>query len=243
MQNLLRALDAAAEAGRPVRFWLRDDDAEVPSQPLGMLLDLCRGRVPLTLSVIPAGTGAALGEALAVEAGVSVAVHGWAHTNHAYPHEKARELGRHRPPEVVAGEVERGLARLTGLFPARIVPVLVPPWNRIAPDVVAALRGFRALSMFRSERPAALPMVNAQVDIIDWRGHRGGQDAGVLERRILARAYRRRPVGVLTHHLVHDAAAWRFLERLFDVTCGHPGAVWVPVMDLVAETTTVSTPP
>lgn len=243
MLALQRALDKAAKAGRPIRFWLRDDDVQQPSVALDTLLDLCAGRVPLTLAAIPARAEGALAERLAGLDGVSVAVHGWAHVNHAWPHEKARELGRHRPAAVVAAEVEAGLARLRDLMPGQVVPVLVPPWNRVAPDVVAVMRGFRALSVFKSERPAALPMVNVQVDIIDWRGHRGGQDLGVVERRILARAYRQRPVGILAHHLVHDAAAWQVLERLFGVTCGHPGASWVTLSQLVDEVATASTTP
>lgn len=242
MEALRRRLDAAAEAGRPVRFWLRDDDAEMPSGELDTLLALCRGRAPLTLAVIPAGAGAALADRLAGEAGVSVAVHGWAHANHAFSREKAQELGDHRPVAVVVGEVERGLAKLRGLFPAQAVPLLVPPWNRVAPGVVAAVRGFRALSVHGPERPAALPMVNVHVDIIDWRGSRGGRDADVLAGEIVARA-ERGPVGVMTHHKVHDRVAWAFLERLLDLTCGHPGAVWVPVARLIDEATRVSTTP
>lgn len=242
MEALRRRLDAAAEAGRPVRFWLRDDDAEVPSGDLDMLLGLCAGRAPLTLAVIPAGTGEALAARLSGARGVSVAVHGWSHANHAFSREKAQELGDHRPVAVVAGEVERGLAKLQVLFGSQVVPLLVPPWNRVAPGVVAAVRGFRALSVYGPEIPAALPMVNVHVDIIDWHGSRGGRDADVLAGEIVARADKGF-VGVMTHHKVHDRAAWGFMERLLDLTCGHPGAVWVPVGDLIDEATKVSTTP
>jgi peptidoglycan/xylan/chitin deacetylase (PgdA/CDA1 family) len=242
MLALRRRLDAAAEAGRPVRFWLRDDDAQAPTAALERLLDLCAGRVPLTLAVIPAGAGAALADRLAGAAGVSVAVHGWSHANHARPWEKPQELGDHRPAGAVAGELARGLARLEALFGGRALPLLVPPWNRVAPGVLAALRGFRAVSVYGPERPGPLPSVNVQVDVIDWRGDRGGRPDAALESEILARVAGGGAVGVMTHHLVHDAAAWGFVERLFALTCGHPGAAWMTAADLMAGTARVSTP-
>jgi peptidoglycan/xylan/chitin deacetylase (PgdA/CDA1 family) len=242
MQALRRALDAAAEAGRTMRFWLRDDDAEVPSAALDTLLGLCGARVPLTLATIPAGTGEALAGRLAGLAGVSVAVHGWSHANHAFDREKAQELGDHRPAAVVAAEVERGLAKLRALFPEQVVPLLVPPWNRVSPAVVAEVSGFEALSVFGPGQRGVLPNVNVHVDIIDWRGHRGGRDNAALEAEILARGTVG-PVGVMTHHNVHDAAAWRFIELLFALTFGHPGARWVPVAELMAEATRASKRP
>lgn len=242
MQALRRALDAAAGAGRPIRFWLRDDDAEVPSVALDRLLALCGDAVPLTLAVIPAGTGDRLAARLAGLRGVSVAVHGWSHANHALDRDKAQELGDHRPVAVVAAEVERGRQKLRALFPAQAVPLLVPPWNRVSAGVLAAVTGFSAVSVFGPEGGGDLPFVNVHVDIIDWRGNRGGRPAAMLEQEILARAAVG-PVGMMTHHLVHDAAAWGFMERLFGLTCGHPGARWVRVADLMDEATTVSMRP
>lgn len=246
MQALRRALDRAADTGRPVRFWLRDDDAEVPSGALDRLLGLCGAHgVPVTLAVIPARTGAALAVRLDGAPGVSVAVHGWAHANHAPRGQKSRELGDSRDPAVVLRELARGLELLQALHPGRALPVLVPPWNRIGPKVAAGLPGlgFRAVSVFRKRQPGPLPQVNACIDPIDWRGGRHGRDLAAMERRLLANLWRKRPVGVLTHHLVHDAAVWGFLERLFVLTCGHPGAVWVPLQTLVDEATTVSMRP
>ncbi len=235
MDRLIRALDVRAEAGDPVRLWLRDDDAVVPSAPLDRLLALAGGIVPLTLAVIPAETGAALAARLVDAAGVSVAVHGWAHRNHAPLGEKTAELGAHRPARVVLEEAGRGLRHLSALHGARLVPLMVPPWNRIAPAVVAGLRdeGFRALSVFGPEAPAPLTVVNTHVDVIDWRGSRGGKPEAVLVAEILARMQSGGAVGILTHHLVHDAAVWTFLERLIAATRAHPGCRWVAVERLI----------
>ncbi len=230
MERLVRALDRCADEGRPARFWLRDDDAVAPSAALDRLLAVMEG-LPLTLAVIPAFSGVELAGRLAGEAAVTVAVHGWAHRNHAGAGEKTQELGAHRPVGVVLDELDRGFRHLAGLHGERFVPLLVPPWNRIAPEVAAGLAelGFRALSVFGPEKPGPIRQVNTQVDVIDWRGTRGGRDEGVLVDEILARIGTGGAVGLLTHHLVHDAAAWAFLQRLVAATRGHPGCRWVGV--------------
>ena len=227
MDRLRRALDARAGAGRPATFWLRDDDAVAPTPALDRLFEMARAGVPVTVAAIPADTGAALAEAVAAVPRVEVAQHGWSHANHARPGEKKQELGSHRPVAAVMDEVTRGRARLAALHGARFVPVMVPPWNRIAPEVAAALpgAGFRALSVYGPARADPLPQINTQVDLIDWHGTRGGRDERVLEDEVLA-AMDAGPVGILTHHLVHDGAAWAFLDRLCGVTSGHPGCRW-----------------
>jgi hypothetical protein len=137
----------------------------------------------------------------------------------------------------VADDLRQGLARLEHLLPDHLCPVLVPPWNRIAPGVVGALPGlgFAALSVFGPEQAAALPMVNTHVDIIDWRGTRGGRDDAPLLADLARAIGRGGPVGILTHHLVHDAQAWGFLDRLFALTADHPACRWAGLRDLVAS--------
>ena len=85
--------------------------------------------------------------------------------------------------------------------------------------------------------PIPLTRVNVHVDLIDWRGTRGGRDAAALIADLLARlavaAQTGAPVGFMTHHLVHDAAAWQFVDRLFAVTAHHPGSRWHRLSDLL----------
>lgn len=230
MDGLRRALNARAADGRPVTLWLRDDDAVEPTPALERLFDLARAGVPVTVAAIPERTGEALAQAVAGVPRVEVAQHGWSHANYAGAGEKKQELGAHRPLPVVVEEVARGFAKLSALHGPRFVPLMVPPWNRIAPQVAATLpgAGFRALSVYGPARAGTLPQVNTQVDIIDWHGSRRGRPTDVLEGEILA-AMEAGPVGILTHHLVHDMAAWGFLDRLLAVTEGHPGCQWVPV--------------
>ncbi|RUM06533.1 polysaccharide deacetylase family protein [Rhizobium chutanense] len=241
-EPLRRELDRWQAAGRVARFWLRDDDAIEPTPDLETLLALAgESKVPLTLAVIPGLTGEALAARLAAEAGVTVAVHGWSHTNHAGPEGKKQELGGERPADVVLGELGEGLRLLERLHPGRFQSLLVPPWNRIDAALIPALPGlgFAALSVYGRARPdGPMPLLNTHVDIIDWHGTRGGRSAAELVAELVAELRDRfagsdEPIGVLAHHLVHDAAAWDFLSDLFAVTAGHPAVRWSPATALL----------
>jgi hypothetical protein len=235
---LRRELDERAASGRPARLWLRDDDAVTVTAALERLIELTGiWRVPVVLAVIPAPADAGLAARLGEVAHVTAAVHGYAHKNHAPPGERRQELGAHRPAGTVLGELRAGLEKLRGMFPGRLIPMLVPPWNRIADALLPALPGlgFRSLSAYGREltrEPApGLSQINCRLDVIDWRATRGGLPPDLLAER-LARLIRQshsggeQPIGILTHHLVHDEEAWGFLDALFKLTAKHAGAAW-----------------
>jgi hypothetical protein len=231
-EDLGRELDAWGRADRLATLWWRDDDAVAPSSALDRLNELGRAHdVVPALAVVPKTAEPTL-------PGAALLQHGYAHTNHGVT--KKAELGPERPPETVAGELATGRRRLLDLFAGRVLPVLAPPWNRIAPEVIALLPGlgFRGLSTFRPRaKPEAAPglvQVNTHADIIDWRQRRfAGDDVAVsavlghLADRRLGRADAGEPTGILTHHLVHDAPAWGFLEKLLTLTRAHPAIRWL----------------
>jgi peptidoglycan/xylan/chitin deacetylase (PgdA/CDA1 family) len=234
-------LDHYANEGRSVDLWLRDDDAVEPSEPLSRLLALsARWDAPMAVAAIPADATTALAELVRDLPLISVAVHGWDHVNYAPAHEKKQELGLHRGKEAVLDRLAEGLARIKDMLGDRAIPLLVPPWNRIAPELVGHLSdlGYQALSVFGPERgDAPLPMVNTHVDIIDWKGNRGGRSFDTLHAEATARlqagAGPKTSLGILTHHLVHDEAAWAFLDDLLSLTAGHPACRWVAVETLI----------
>jgi hypothetical protein len=234
-QPLRNELQRFAASGRTAKVWLRDDDAIEPTAPLDRLLDLAGGfDVPLTLAVIPALTGENLATRLRQETNVTVVVHGWSHANHAASDEKKQELGQDRPATVVLSELKAGFDKLKPLYPAQFAPVLVPPWNRIAPTLLPPLAGlgYRAVSVYGLSRASSpIALVNTHVDLMNWHGVRGCRPHAELVANLVAELADRfggndEPIGILTHHLVHDDAAWDFVSRLFEETRNSPAVDW-----------------
>lgn len=220
-------LQRLSDEGRDAQLWLRDDDATQPTAALDQLLALTRNhRVPLGLAVIPSLTGEALALSLQPEHHVSVAVHGWSHENHASAERKKQELGPDRPAATVLEELKAGFDKLQTLYPEKFEPVLVPPWNRIDTALLPALPalGYRALSVYgKAKENSPIRLINTHVDIMDWHGTGGCRPEGELVALLVAELNHRLAgshdtVGILTHHLVHDAAAWDFMKRLFEET-------------------------
>ncbi len=223
-------------SGYRVRLWLRDDDAVSVTPALVRLADITReAEVPVVLAVIPEPAEDALGTWLRDEPHLRAAVHGFAHRNHAPVGSKRQELGLHRPVEATVVELNAGRDRIDALFGSRALPMLVPPWNNIDHHLVPRLPalGFGFLSSFgpESRYPSVkgLTIVNTHLDPIDWRGTRGcrpqeelvAELSGLVEERAAIGA----PIGIVTHHLNHDAAAWSFLERLIETAKGR--AEWI----------------
>lgn len=239
MQPFLDELKRREDDGNPITFWLRDDDAIEPSDALDRFNSLTKAySIPATVAVIPETTGQTLVENLRAMSHIHIAVHGWSHGNHAPESEKKQELGSHRPIDEVLAELSKGFKRLSSLYTNRFVPLLVPPWNRIADDVVSSLGslGFKGLSTFGLEKPTPIKMINTHIDLIDWKGSRGGRNSDQLIGEFIrcSRATGN-PVGFLTHHLVHDAAAWAFMENLFEASGHHGGCRWVSSEEILND--------
>ena len=235
------------DAGHEAQLWWRDDDAVDVGPALDRLLQVHRATAaPLALAVVPAQATAALAARLADEAMIDVLQHGYAHVNHAGSTEKKTELGLQRPAMFVLGDLGTGWMALERLFGRKALPVLVPPWNRIAPPLVPTLPeiGFRGLSTFgprtRPEPVRGLKQVNTHADLIDWRGSRGfvgtASALDTLVRALAAaRIKDREPVGVLSHHLAMDEGAWDFLMSVMGRARTMPGLKISPAHDLFAS--------
>ena len=233
------------DAGDTVEFWWRDDDAAGPAPALARLLALsANASVPLALAVVPLGADPGLLAGLAGQ--VSVLQHGTDHRNRAHAGEKKTEFSGAEAPRAAAARLAAAREQLEAQAGDRFISVLAPPWNRLPLPLVPhlAAAGFRGLSRYgarSSAEPArGLREVNAHVDVIGWRAGRGfaGEDASLaaavkhLAAKRTGAADRREATGWLTHHAVHDEAAWTFLERLFETTRKIPGAHWRGARDL-----------
>lgn len=230
MRAVRAVLDAAAAGGRTVDLWWRDDDAVAPTPQLDRLLALARSRaLPVAVAAIPGAARPDLAARLAGEAGVDVLVHGWRHRDHEPPGAKSAEFGPARDRAELAAEAEAGLLACRALFGDRVLPVFVPPWNRLAPDGAdwLARAGYRGLSVFGPRRPSpALGIVNTHLDPVDWRGSRGPVPAERLAAALAAALPTGEPVGLLTHHLTADPALWTAIAALVEVLGGHPAVRW-----------------
>jgi hypothetical protein len=239
--NLLEAeLAAWRQAGRKPALWWRDDDATEDKPSLRQLLALRReAGLPLALAVIPAAIEASLAPLLKGEESLSLLQHGYAHRNHALPGAKKRELGDERPLQEVTAEIAEGLALGRAALGKAWLPVLVPPWNRIAPDVAAALPGlgFRGLSTHgrRPRPPEGLTQVNSHLDILSWKPRAAFRGEGEVltdmtamlkARRLEDEPGKEEPLGLLTHHKQHDEAAWNFLFCLLSLASLQESVSW-----------------
>lgn len=225
---LWEELDAWQAIGRAPAVWWRDDDAAKPCAALDQLMALSEAqRAPLALAVVPERNILTADHLGALTTPLQ---HGYAHRSHAGPDAKKCELGPERRADHVIGELMAGRDALDRAFGPRLLPVMVPPWNRLAGHLRVMLPelGYCGLSQFGPRsHPAigAMRCVNTHVDIIDWKGTRGfvGEAAAVqqmidhLRQRREEQADPDEATGVLTHHLVHDPACWAFLETLFEV--------------------------
>jgi len=242
-----REMERWQQAGQQPRLFLRDDDAVAATPALDRLTRVIRRHeVPLLLASIPAHAEESLGAAVRGEELITGAVHGWAHRDHSPIGEKPSELGPHRPPETVLGELRRGRERLGELFGGQLSELLVPPWNRIDETVLAlageaGFGGVSAHGWLDATPPVA--MVNVHIDIIHWSGGRVGRSAEWIAAELarnLAEARKRgyRAIGILTHHLDHDEAAWAGLEAILS-RLGPQNATWhaewIGADDLIGE--------
>ena len=233
------------DAGRAVEFWWRDDDAARPDPALSRLLALAQETsTPLALAVVPLQ---AVKEAFeGIGSMVSVLQHGTDHRNRAEAGGKKTEFPVSEAPGEALARLRSARERLTSLAQARFCPVLAPPWNRLpealAPQLAAA--GFKGLTRVgpRSARELApgLAQVNTHVDLIAWRVGRGfaGEEAalaaalGHLAAKREGRVDASEATGWLSHHAVHDEAAWAFLERLFETFREAQGVRWLGAQEL-----------
>ncbi len=243
------ALEAELDRWAPgtAIFWWRDDDAADPAEPaLARLLALrAQLGVPLGLAVIPAAAHDLLPAALAGlrPADVAVLAHGWDHRNWAAPHEAKAELARGRDPEEVQRQLLRARERIEALFPDRALPVLVPPFNGLAAELIPAVRraGFRYVSVDRDFPGLGLASRNVHADVIDWT-RMTAICPTVLVRGVLAAlrlrrvglVARRMPVGVLTHHLAQDEATWEMTRTLLERLTRHAAVSFPPLEEIFA---------
>lgn len=240
-------------AGRTARLWWRDDDAASASARLDRLLLIAwETGVPLTLAVVPAGDMASLSAMLGLRlvtatSRITVVQHGVDHQNRRSG-PAAGEFPHDWPQDDLEIALRRGWSLIQGLPHAE--PIYVPPWNDAHPQLEAALRACGhagwsvngTMTATGGQPDQALPRVDVHLDLLRWRGGARFRGQGRFLNALAAELRRRRkaglwdaPVGLLTHHLVHDREAWTFLERFLAWTGAQGVFRWEALPDLIGE--------
>ena len=205
---------------RPVLWW-RDDDVRGMSPALDRLLKMANG-LPISLAVIPEGVSLTLAARLDGVPGVTIGQHGIDHVNRRTPAEgPAADYTSAMDPSPLARGIMAGRLTLEqfGLEPL----FFSPPWNRIEPVLLEALRitGYFDLSGWNGEGATLLGLrrLDTHIDLLRWKGGTRFRGAGRVYDDLRGHLAKRRetgefkrPIGLLTHHLDHDEASWRFLE-------------------------------
>ena len=239
-QELNQELDCWQQCGQVAQLWWRDDDADQPGEDLQRLIKLSNDHaVSVGLSVSPALIQPALTDFVAGHNCI-VLQHGYAHMNHAPADQKKCELGDHRPIGNIVDELEIGFAQMREMFGDKFIPIMVPPWNRIADKIIARLNsiGFIGISAYTPRHYSigyGLRWCNTHVDIVNWRAQDEFVGTESALRLLLShltekrsnRVDRYEPTGLLTHHQRHDEKSWRFIEELLARTCSHPAVQWL----------------
>jgi hypothetical protein len=241
-------LDRWAAADQQPRLWWRDDDACDVTPALARLVALAeRYQVPLVLAVVPeAGPASGLERLagfLAGRSGIFVGQHGVRHENHRRPGEPDAEFRADESPAAIATAIAGAHPRIAGL-PGSL-PLYIPPWNAAHSALYAALPQ-AGLDLFSSNAEQAIPGISlrqahVQVDLLRWKPvprFRGRQRClsrlcRVLRRRRLAGQWEQ-PIGLLTHHLVHDASAWAFLDAFLERTYKDDRIAWPTPLEIFA---------
>jgi len=208
--------------------WWRDDDAIEPTANLELLMrqsEACD--VPIHLATVPRNATKALAKLVQQHEVLIPVVHGWAHKNYE-PSGAARcEFGDSRSVQVRREEAEEGLRRLRVLMGDRVVPMFVPPWNRVSDSFIAELPslGYAALSTCHSrqtvEAAPGMQQINTHIDPLYWQPSKSMSHPELIIERLTRLLKQRRqgkvdneePLGLLTHHLVHGPEVWEFCRQ------------------------------
>lgn len=255
-----------AANGSAAQFWIRDDDACDVTPQLERLAGFARRHgIGVGLAVVPAKmTDALIGCLREPDSPFMPMCHGWNHTNHGTVAEPG-EFGPDRPYEMVQADAVRARDAYAASFGAA-PPIFVPPFGCISDELAAALGdlGFAAISNGHTLFEARLVRVHGwtgllpanplrrsrqrrldvHIDPVDWRA-KTARSRDIIEQRLLGelRARRKRyiaperPIGILTHHLVHDEAVWSVCDELVTMLRSEQGAAFPDLEQLLAPAT------
>ena len=217
-------------AGLALPLWWRDDDAVANTPALTRLAALSSEvALPVYVAVIPDLIEPTLAPAIAQAPNLFPVIHGWRHIRHAPEGAKNAEFGHDR--DGAENELTQAYQRMEKEFGQALVPLFVPPWNRLAAQFLPALTaaGYRGFSTFgprnTAQEEGGILQINTHIDPIYWREDRGLVAPAMLIAKLVQTLQERRggltdagePLGLLTHYLVHTEDVWAFSGEVLRV--------------------------
>jgi hypothetical protein len=259
-----RELDCWADAGLTAKLWVRDDDAIEVSDSLLRLHEFAANYdIRVGLAVIPGKLQLDLPEFLDHNIKQFYPMcHGWMHVDHSRGN-KPGEFGPDRPLSNMIGDAQAALG-LFGEHFSTVKAIFVPPFNRVTGAMVKTLPkiGFFGVSLMPNflERKilqfgprlawsglikipdfAEFPRVDVHLDLINWKTKTAQETNTTVSQLVLHLRARRlglianTPIGLLTHHLVHDERIWRALNEATEALNSHSAVEFVDVGHLADE--------
>lgn len=227
LDQLTSALEQRNQHGRPLNFFLRDDDVDDDEASLRTLLQIClQHSTPINLAAIPGRLTSAgtlfLNNFRQQHPGlIELTQHGWMHVNHESKGKKC-EFGVSRNFAEQLADLIAGQTRMNEAFGPNWFPAFVPPWNRCTPTTVAALDelGFQALSRDHSQpfftgcKVLELPIT---LDLYRWRNGAEVRPPEELIHELSEQVRDQDRIGIMLHHKVMDEDAFTFLANLLPV--------------------------
>ncbi|MBX7145827.1 MAG: hypothetical protein K1X44_00800 [Alphaproteobacteria bacterium] len=229
-----------------IYMWWRDDDAVQFTPELQLLLNLAKtNHCPITLAVIPYANQLKLDDMIHNEYELSIVQHGYRHHNHeTYPTKKS-EFGLNRSLSDSIDDLHEGQLLMKKVFGPYALPVLVPPWNRIDDRIIDYLPslGFKGLSTFGTDKiglKKGILQWNCHIDPINWHQGKSFYGESQVIDMILHEIQKRRfnssshnPLGLLTHHLIHDKNCWNFIQNLLDFSQNYSCIQWISLKSFI----------
>lgn len=208
----------------PEFFW-RDDDATNIVPSLERFLELADRRgVPIVFAAIPTLLTSGAARVIRSSRRCLLAVHGFAHANHAPAGFPDSEYPEGRAEAVVAAELRDGHRLVQDKAADRHLRMFVPPWGRFDASYAGLLTrtGFVAFSGDAASARYAVP-VQLDCQILTEHGKTALGLGTILDRVTRQLEIRRLgplphlPIGLMTHHRTFGPELEDALEEFLDI--------------------------
>ena len=249
---LNQELDQWQKDGRTAIFWWRDDGAGKLNNQLDRLLKLRKKLdISIALSAIPTLVDNLFWSRLSHEESIEILQNGYSHYNFADTYEAKTELNGTRPIEHILADLAVGMQK-RAQHP-KALPVLVPPWNHIAPQLIPLLPeiGYCGLSSLGPRPSPMLPPTLKQNNVhISPFGNLNNKDTHTflgtqlsISKAIInlkdtrtKKNNGRDIIGLLSQHDIQDEDTWVFIEKFITYTKYHQAVKWTSASDVFGIT-------